>query len=131
MHAFAKSGHLALFSVWRALFPQNRKLSLVGAVLVGFRATGLHQPVFHPLFVLPFMWLLIAQRRWRLVSFYAIGYGFICAFWFAWPIWVSSHGVAPIPPHSGEGVNFLERLSNRLVAPDLGSLWLMALNLLR
>jgi hypothetical protein len=131
MTAYAMTAHLAFDLIWLALFLQNKKVSHVGAVFIGFLATGLHQPLFHPLFVLPFMWLLISERRLQLVAFYGVSYGLICAFWFIWPIWVSAHGTTPIPPHMGAGINFLTRFLNVIHTPSAGSLWLMALNLLR
>jgi hypothetical protein len=131
MTAYAMTAHLALDLIWLALFLQNKKVSHVGAVFIGFMATGLHQPLFHPLFVLPFMWLLISERRLQLVAFYGVSYGLICAFWFIWPIWVSAHGLTPMPPHMGEGVDDLTRFLNLIHAPNAESLWLMALNLIR
>jgi hypothetical protein len=131
MTAYAMTAHLALDLIWLALFLQNKKVSHVGAVLIGFLATGLHQPLFHPLFVFPFMWLLISERRFQLVAFYGVSYGLICAFWFIWPIWVSTHGLTPTPPHMGKGIDFLTRFLNVIRTPNSDSLWLMALNLLR
>jgi hypothetical protein len=131
MTAFATTGHLALNLLWLALFLENRRATHIGAVIVGFLATGLHQPLFHPLFVLPFIGLIAAQGRWRLLAFYGISYALISAFWLAWPIWISSHGAGAIPPHSAVDVSFLDRLINVVGAPNLRGLTLMAANLLR
>ncbi len=131
MTAFAMTAHLALDLVWLALFLRDRKSAHVGAVSVGFFATGLHQPIFHPLFVLPFIGWLAVQRRWRLFGFYAASYALIGAFWIAWPIWLSAHGVSPVPADSSHGVGVVGRLTTMLFAPNVGSLWLMALNLIR
>ncbi len=131
MTSFAMSGHLALNLLWLALFLENRRATHIGAAIVGFLATGLHQPLAHPLFVLPFMGLIAAQRRWRLLAFYGMSYALISAFWLAWPIWISAHGAGAIPPHSGTDVNFLDRLLTAVGTPNLRGLTLMAANLLR
>jgi hypothetical protein len=131
MTAYAMTAHLALNLVWLALFLQDRRASHVGAILIGFLATGLHQPIFHPLVVLPFMWMLFRERRWQLMLSYGFGYALICVFWLAWPIWISSHGVGPAPIQGDTGASFLQRLSHILRIPNVESAWLTSLNLLR
>lgn len=131
MTAYAMTAHLALNLVWLALFLHDRRASHVGAILIGFLATGLHQPIFHPLFVLPFMWMLFRERRWQLMLSYGFGYALICVFWLAWPIWISSHGVGPVPIQGDTGASFLQRLSHILRIPNVESAWLTSLNLLR
>src|SRR5262249_54981748 len=49
MTTYAMSAHLALDMVWLWLFLRPGRLTALGAVAVGFLATGLHQVVFHPL----------------------------------------------------------------------------------
>ncbi|HKX56164.1 MAG TPA: hypothetical protein VJN01_08685, partial [Xanthomonadales bacterium] len=122
---------LAFNLIWLALFLRGRPASHAAALAVGFLATGLHQPVFHPLFVLPFMWMLFRQRRWRLILFYGTGYGLVCAFWFAWPIWISSHGIGHVALHNDPGIGYVDRLLKTVRLPSIEALWLMALNLLR
>ena len=130
MTSFAMSGHLALNLLWLALFLENRRATHIGAAIVGFLATGLHQPLAHPLFVLPFMGLIAAQRRWRLLAFYGMSYALISAFWLAWPVWISAHGVGAIRRQRA-GCGFIDRLLNVVGAPNLRGLTLMAANLLR
>ncbi|MDI1295581.1 MAG: hypothetical protein PSY12_06790, partial [bacterium] len=133
MTAHAMAGHLALNLVWLALFLRGGAWSHVGAIAIAFLATGLHQPVFHPLFVLPFMIGLLVQRRWPLAGVYALSYGVICLFWLGWPHLVTTLAGGPLDTLSSTG----DRLGygDRVVAMlhDLGpvSLWLMAMNLLR
>src|SRR5690606_18702083 len=98
---------------------------------VGFVATGLHQPVFHPLFVAPFLWLLVERRQWRLLLLLVAGYVAIGLFWLSWPgiVGNAAHpGIASgVPP----GADYLTRLVDTLSGWEPYGLWLMALNLLR
>jgi hypothetical protein len=130
MTAFAMTAHLALDLVWLALFLRNSRISHLLAVLVGFLATGLHQPIFHPLFVAPFFLLLLEERRWRLLGFYAAGYAVVVTFWVLWPLWVSAHGTTAAAG-SEHGVGAFARVVRTFIAPEVGSLWLMVLNLIR
>ncbi|MBC7521832.1 MAG: hypothetical protein H7268_12160 [Sandarakinorhabdus sp.] len=133
MTAWAMSGHLALNLAWLALFLRRDRLGIAGSLVVGFLATGLHQPVFHPLFVLPFLWLLFRQRDWRTLAIYLFGYALICAFWLAWPHWVyAQHVIAGAPMPAAAGVGYVDRLLVTLRAYDpFAALSLMALNLIR
>ncbi|BCJ91488.1 hypothetical protein IZ6_22230 [Terrihabitans soli] len=81
MTPYAMTAHLALNLLWLWLFLRNTGASHGGALVVGFAATGLHQLVFHPFFVAPFILSLWLGRRWRLAAAYTVGYGAICLFW--------------------------------------------------
>ena len=131
MTAYAMSGHLALDLVWLDLFLLNRRWSHVGAIVVGFLAMGLHQPLFHPLFVLPFLGLLFSQRRWSTLAFYLAGYFLIAAFWVGWPIWISSHGVGHAASIGPDAPNYLLRAVQAFHPPSAEAIWLTAVNLLR
>ncbi len=128
MTAFAMSAHLGLDLLWLALFLRGGAPARAGTVGIGFLATGLHQPLFHPLFVLPFLDVLRRQRRWRLLAYYLVAYGLIGAFWLAWPVWMSAHGT---PAPAAAGVGYLNRLLHTVQPPDVKAMWTMALNLLR
>jgi len=132
MTAFSMSMHLALNMFWLWLFLADRRSTHSGAMIVGFFATGIHQPLFHPLFVLPFLYVLFQQKRWRLLGAYIVAYALIGSFWLAWPLWISAHGTAPAVPISGTaGVDFFQRLKTILEASKGNVLWMMAANLLR
>lgn len=137
MTAFSMTMHMALNLLWLALFLQGRWRSHVLAVAVGVLATGLHQPLFHPLFVLPFLWLLVARREWRVLALYLVGYAAICLFWLAWPQWISSHGSSPAvairctDAMCTGPVGYVDRLVSTIGAINARSAWLMAANLLR
>ncbi|RAI42680.1 hypothetical protein, partial [Rhodoplanes roseus] len=130
MTAYAMTAHLALDLVWLALYLRDDRRGHLGAVAVGALACGLHQIVFHPLFVAPFVLHLVARRRIGLALVYAGSYAVICAFWIGyWQIVLASQGIA----RSGEvGAGFL---GQRVVAflADLGpdNLTLMIANALR
>lgn len=129
--AFAMTTHLAFNLIWLALFLRGSRAGHGAALGVGFFATGIHQPLFHPLFVLPFLDLLRRQQRWRELGFYLAGYLVIGLFWLAWPRWVASHGIG-IPPGTGtEQIGYLARLAAAIAPPDLNTVALMSANLLR
>jgi hypothetical protein len=135
MTAFSMSMHMGLNMLWLALFLTDRPRTHAAAILVGFLATGIHQPLFHPLFVLPFLALLVGQRRWKLLASYIGCYVAIGSFWMLWPSWIASNGtanaVAICATRNCESIGFLERLLAVLAPPDWQSAWLTAANLLR
>ena len=132
MTAHAMAAHLALNLVWLLLFLRGG-WSHAGTILVGFVATGLHQPVFHPLFVFPILATLLFDRRWRLASVYAAAYAAIGLFWFIWPNIVVDLAGGPLTGLSGTGdrLGYADRIAALL--HDFGpvSIWLMAMNLIR
>lgn len=131
MTAYAMSAHLALNCVWLLLFLRGDRIGLAGTLVVGLLATGVHQPLFHPLFALPFVLDLARQHRWRRLVVYGVGYALICGAWLAWPLWIS--GLAgPVPAgNAPEGIDYATRL--RLVLAQVGgdAVWTMAANLIR
>lgn len=129
--AFAMTTHLAFNLVWLVLFLRNTRASHAGALLVGLLATGIHQPIFHPLFVLPFLDLLRRQRRWPLLAFYLAGYLVIGLAWLAWPAWVASHGVGLPPEGPSEQFGIVARVLGMLAPPNLVVFGVMAANVLR
>lgn len=128
---YAMTPHLTLNLCWLWLFLQRRPAAHAGAIAVGFVATGLHQAVFHPLFVLPFLDLLRRERHWRLLAGYIVCYGAIGLFWLAWPSWVAGHGIHPVPAEfRPDGVSYLDRLQALPPFAPLSS-GLMGVNILR
>jgi hypothetical protein len=125
------SAHLALNLVWLLLFLRGGRVGFAGTLVVGWLATGAHQPLFHPLFALPFVLGLAWQRQWRRFFAYGVGYALICAFWFAWPVWMT-HGYGPVPvANDREGIDYVTRLMRELALIDVGAFWTMAANLIR
>ncbi|MCH8614784.1 hypothetical protein LZ016_01505 [Sphingomonas sp. SM33] len=137
MTAFSMSMHLGLNLLWLALFLADRKQTHALALIVGFFAVGIHQPLFHPMFVGPFLLLLIGQRRWSLLTYYIVGYAVIALFWLAWPIWVASHATTARTlidcgtANCASGVSFSERLINSVKGVGFANIWLTSANLLR
>lgn len=132
MTAYAMPAHLALNLVWLWLYLGATWRRDMAALAVGFLATGLHQPLFHPLFAAPFLALLILprQRDWRRAALYAAGYAAIGLFWLAWPgwIWAMVQQGAAVQP---AGVDYLTRLQQTVGEMHGFGLIEMIANLLR
>src|SRR5207342_569288 len=125
MAAYSMSMHLALNMLWLWLFLLDRRRTHAAAMIVGWFATGIHQPVFHPLFVLPFLALLLGQKRWKLLAAYCLAYAAIGAFWLAWPIWISSHGTAAAVAINGTGgIDFVDRLKSLFGRSSYNAAWI-------
>jgi hypothetical protein len=137
MTAYAVSAHLTLNLLWLLLFLRRNRIGFAGTLIVGFLATGAHQPLFHPLFALPFVLGLVwrgagqEQRQWRRFAAYGVGYAVIAGFWLAWPIWISSHA-GPVPvANDREGIDYATRLMRELSLLNIGAVWTMSVNLIR
>ena len=134
MTSYAMTGHLALNAIWLALFLRDRAWSHALAMLVGAWAIGLHQVVFHPLFVGPIILTLLVQRRWALFAVYAAVYAGALLGWMMYPgLVLNSAGVAAAAGAGGGGVgSFLaERVIPLLSNVNPYALPLMIYNLLR
>jgi hypothetical protein len=131
MTSYAMTGHLALDLCWLWLFLRGTRAADLAALAVGFAATGLHQPVMHPMFVAPFILMLCAQRRWSRATIYVAGYAAIGLFWLWWPNWTWSlvqFGPDPVRP---AGVDFATRLIENIRDSDPRGLANMVANMLR
>jgi hypothetical protein len=89
MTPYAMTAHLAVNMLWLWLFLQDRTPAHAGAMAVGVLGVGLHQVVFHPLFVAPFIVMLLCQRRFRVAAFYCAGYGVAVCAWTLYPVWLA------------------------------------------
>ena len=99
MTPYAMTAHLALNLAWLWLALHDRRWSIALAVGVSFLACGLHQVLFHPLFVAPFLpWLWLTGRR-HAAMFYAAAIACFALFWFSY--W--SVAVAAAAPGSALG----------------------------
>ena len=81
MTPYAMTPHLAFNLIWLLCFLRNDRRGDFGALAAGFVATGLHQLIFHPIFVSPFIAELLLARRWRRAGCFIIGYALIGIFW--------------------------------------------------
>ena len=130
MTAYAMPAHLAFNMLWLWLFLRGRLSTDIAALVVGFVATGLHQPVFHPLFVAPWLALLLWRRDWRRLTIYALPYLAFGLFWLAWPQWqlVAVTGPASaMAPSEGD----LWAKVSALLGMDTDRLALMGANMVR
>jgi hypothetical protein len=114
MTSYAMPGHLALNLYWLWLFLRRTRTADCAALAVGFVATGLHQPLMHPMFVAPFLVLLLAERRWSRAALFGLGYALIGAFWLYWPTWTWSLVQASAHAPRPAGVDYLTRLTTTL-----------------
>ncbi len=129
MTPFAMSAHLALNMLWLALFLRGDGRGRGAAILVGFFATGLHQFVFHPVFVAPFVLQLFLQKRTREAVQLTLAYAAICAFWTQYPVLLQYHFASADQAASMPGL--LARVRTLLEPFDGGELRVMVRNLLR
>lgn len=129
--SYAMTAHLSLNLVWLTLFLRGRWWCYALLLPIGFVATGLHQPIFHPLFVAPFLWLLVERRGWRLLAFLTIGYAAVGLFWLGWPAMVIAATGSASHQTAVEGASYLTRLIDTLGGWSPSGVWVMALNLLR
>lgn len=132
MTSYAMTAHLALNLLWLSLFLRDDRRGHLGAILVGWLATGLHQSLFHPLFVAPFILGLWCRNRTTLAARYLLAYLVIFGFWTVYPrLLLAWTGL------TGEGgtdlglAYFLAKVWWLLSGFSLASLDLMLKNLLR
>lgn len=130
MTAYAMPAHLFFNLLWLRLFLADRRLCDGLALLVGFVATGLHQPLFHPMFVAPFLLLPLLDRRWLRFTVFSLGYGAIGVFWLSWPIFLHSLVAGPASVTAAAGTDYLSRLLQAF-SITLANPTLTAANLLR
>ncbi len=130
MTAYAMPAHLFFNLLWLRLFLADRRLCDGLALLVGFVATGLHQPLFHPLFVAPFLLLPLFERRWPRFAVFSLGYGAIGIFWLSWPIFIHSLVAGPASITAAAGTDYLSRLL-QVFSLTIANPTLTAANMLR
>lgn len=130
MTPYAMTAHLALNMVWLAAFLRGGRWHLL-AIAVGVVATGLHQLVFHPLFVAPFLLQRLLRGERRIVLGYALAYALVLCGWIAFPL--SAAGLTGTTGVAGGGhSDFLHgRLLPLLLDRNPGTVPLMTLNMLR
>lgn len=129
MTAYAMPAHLFFNLLFLWLFLRDNRWCDLGAAMAGMLATGLHQPLFHFLFVTPFLLLLVRSMRWYRVAFFTGSYLLIGLFWLHWP--QNLQGLVAGPNAvSQTGIDFLSRLQF-VLRTNAGNGPLMACNLLR
>lgn len=133
MTSYAMTAHLALNMVWLALFLRDRPWAHAVAMATGAWAIGIHQIVFHPLFAVPFILLLLKDRRWVLVAAYGAAYAAAMLGWMSWYGYVRHVADAAAPAGEGEGIiGFIRyRVISLFETINTYTLPLMVYNLLR
>jgi len=131
MTAYAMPAHLALNLCWLWLFLRRTIAADLAALAIGFVAVGLHQPVVHPMFAAPILFLLVLERDWRRATLYFAGYAAIGAFWAWWPnaMWSLVEGNSLTPKR--EGIDYASRLVATVVQGDGMRVANMVSNILR
>jgi hypothetical protein len=131
MTSYAMPGHLALNMTWLWLFLRGRLSSDLAALGVGFVAAGLHQVVFHPLFVAPWLLILLWRREWQRLALYAGPYALIGLFWLLiWPSWQLASQSGPDSVVSQIYLSFSAKVS-AIIALNADKVLMMPANLLR
>ena len=131
MTSYAMPAHLALNLVWLWLFLQRKWTADGAALVIGFLATGLHQPIMHPVFAAPILVLVVIERDWRRATLYFLGYLAIGLFWWMWPQWMIPLVEANAAVVAGDQSVYLERLMQTLGGDLVAGGVDMASNLLR
>ncbi|MGI9394505.1 MAG: hypothetical protein ACR2OY_07655 [Boseongicola sp.] len=99
---FSFTAHLALNSVWLALFLRGSWRAHICACVVGFFATGIHQVHVHILFVFPFgvaMLIGIFGDRLKAIPYF-VAYILAVPLWVLWPevaVWLQTGDVSVFP----------------------------------
>lgn len=101
MTGYAMAGHLALNAIWLALWARGGRAAWIAPAL-GVLAVGLHNPVMHALFVVPFLLRPLRERRWALAAWCALLYGVAILVWFRWFQWVFPAETDPLLGTKGE-----------------------------
>lgn len=130
MTTFSMAAHLCCNLAWLRLFLADRRAADGAALALGWFATGLHQPLFHPLFVAPFLLILLLERRWTRLACYTAGYAVIGLFWLSWPGQMLGLVSGPESSVLTSGTDYLTRFL-AAVSTNVGHLPLLGANLLR
>jgi hypothetical protein len=131
MTTYSMTAHMALNMVWLWAFLRGGRLGHAIAIGIGFLALGLHQLVFHALFVAPFLLWKLRSRDWRTVLLYGLAYSAMVGWWVSYPQIVASQAGIVRAGGQATGGFFTERVLPLLRDRDPATLPLMALNLAR
>ena len=131
MTSYAMPAHLTSNLLWLWLFLMRKPAADFGALAIGLVATGLHQPLFHPLFALPFIVGLLRDRAWTRVALFGAGYSAICASWLAWPLLIHSLLAGLDSGPAASGTDYWSRFVDTIFNGDATRFADMAGNILR
>ncbi|MGK2911964.1 MAG: hypothetical protein ACSLE1_19505 [Sphingobium sp.] len=131
MTSYAMPAHLTLNMFWLWLFLRGSWKWDLAALFVGFLAVGLHQPLMHPMFAAPILFLLVREKRWDRATIYLVGYAIVGAFWLWWPTFVWQMVQADPSALPPVGVDFTTRMTRVIATGDPFALPNMLSNILR
>lgn len=131
MTAFSVTAHMALNLIWLAAFLRGGRCGHAIAILTGFVAVGLHQLVFHPVFVVPFLLWKLREGHWRLIVAYAVAYAAICLWWAYYPMLPAVQSASTSAVGETHRNFITERVLPLLLHRTPGTTGLMVLNLMR
>ena len=131
MTSYAMTAHLAVNLLWLWCFLRGDRRGDAGAIAAGFVGTGLHQLLFHPLFVLPFIVSLWFSKQRRRALLFVAAYAAIGLFWTCyWQLILPAHSSQGAAGGGGIGY-LLSRLWAQLTSIEASAIPLMLLNLAR
>lgn len=132
MTPYAMTAHLALNLIWLWLFLRDTRTGHALAAIIGFAACGLHQVIFHPLFVAPFLLSVLLARRWKLAAFYAAAYAAIGLFWILYWSFLLPGTPETATASSGLGLAYqLGRVADMVQLNIFATISYMGLNIFR
>jgi hypothetical protein len=94
MTYYSLPAHLCLSLIWLWLYTREDRLGMLLTPWVGSLAIGLHQPIVHALFVLPFLVRLARTRRWPITLYFVMVYSLACLGWWYWMTFIRT-GIDP------------------------------------
>ena len=123
---------LCLNLAWLWCFLRDDRAGHLLAALIGIAAAGLHQIHGHALFVLPFMLVMLRDRRWLLAAFYVSAYGAGHLAWLYWPDFaIAATMGADAKPSTDIGLDAAIAALSQISVPGPVRLSVMGLDLLR
>jgi hypothetical protein len=81
MTMYSMPTHLLMSAMWLWLFVVGTPWAIVLLPVVGFVAFGVHSPIPHGLWVIPFILRFAWRRQWLAFVYLAVGYAVNAAFW--------------------------------------------------
>lgn len=84
MTSYAYPAHLCFNLVWLSFYCRNDRLGMCVTPWIGFLALGLHNPVVHALFVVPFLWSMARRKPWGVTLYFGSVYAAGCLTWYLW-----------------------------------------------
>ncbi|MBY0528283.1 MAG: hypothetical protein K2R98_33140 [Gemmataceae bacterium] len=94
MSFYSMPAHLLLNLFWLWLYLRGDWAAWLPLPWVGVAAMGLHQPLLHALFVVPFLLRLVRTRAWSVTLYTAAVYLAGCIWWYRW-MFVTETNAAP------------------------------------